>query len=300
MKYSLKREILYFVAGILLFLAVSGGGSYARAFGGDSTGAGTVSAGSSGSETFGTDGSGSGISSSSDVNVYTSYNYLPVGSYDSADIAIIQSLDFEERKVTLYNVDAARSYTLNYDGTTYVSDKYGTAMSIEQLNEGMIVNVNCYKSTRQLVDIQISPDAWTYDSVTRYNLGGINSTATIGDRTYALTKGVQVFSEFNGSLTEQFVLQELSVQKIAQSLYYWSEGATSEVDFIFSRKNMIVPVEAKAGLNVHAQSLKVFRKKYAPRIAVRTSLRDIKLDEGLLNIPLYELFNLGKILDTQN
>ncbi len=43
--------------------------------------------------------------------------------------------------------------------------------------------------------MQVSPDAWSYDSVTRYDLGGINSTATIGDRTYALTKGVQVFSE---------------------------------------------------------------------------------------------------------
>ncbi len=109
----------------------------------------------------------------------------------------------------------------------------------------------------------------------------------------------QIFSEFNGSLTEQFVLQELSVQKIAQSVYYWSEGATSEVDFIFSRKNMIVPVEAKAGLNVHAQSLKVFRNKYTPKIAVRTSLRDIKLNDGLLNMPLYELFNLSRILDAE-
>ena len=67
----------------------------------------------------------------SDVNVYTSYNYLPVGSYDSADTAILQSVDTEERTVTFYNTTAARNYTLNYDGTTYVSDRYGTPMSIE-------------------------------------------------------------------------------------------------------------------------------------------------------------------------
>lgn len=131
----------------------------------------------------------------SDVNVYTSYNYLPVGSYDSADTAILQSVDTEERTVTFYNTTAARNYTLNYDGTTYVSDRYGTPMSIEQLTEGTIVRVNFYKSTRQLVDIQVSPDAWSYESITRYDLGGINSTASIGDRTYALTKGVQVFSQ---------------------------------------------------------------------------------------------------------
>ncbi len=107
----------------------------------------------------------------------------------------------------------------------------------------------------------------------------------------------RIFSEFNGSLTEQFVLQELSAQRIAGSIYYWSEEAASEVDFIFSHRNMIVPVEAKTGLSVHAQSLKVFRGKYAPKVAVRTSLRDFRFNSGLLNLPLYELFNLKNILE---
>lgn len=107
----------------------------------------------------------------------------------------------------------------------------------------------------------------------------------------------RIFSEFNGSLTEQFVLQELSTLEISSSIYYWSEGATSEVDFIFSFNNMIIPVEAKGGMNVHAQSLKVFRSKYDPKVSVRTSLRDYRFDDGLLNIPLYKLFNLKRILE---
>lgn len=130
-----------------------------------------------------------------DVNVNTSYYYLPVGSYDSADTAILKSIDADMGTVTLYNTVADKSYTLIYDGTTYVSDKYGTAMSMAQLKEGMIVNVNFLKSTKQLVDIQISPEAWSYEKVTRYDLGGMNSTASVGDRTYSLTKGVQVFSD---------------------------------------------------------------------------------------------------------
>ncbi|MCR5594555.1 MAG: PEGA domain-containing protein [Lachnospiraceae bacterium] len=134
-------------------------------------------------------------SSSSEAVVYTTYNYLPVGTYDSADTAILKSVDHEAHTVTLYNTIAAKSYTLNFDGTTYASDKYGTTMSMEQMTEGTIVNVNFYKANKQLVNIQVSPDAWTYEEVTRYDLGGINSTATIGDRTYALTKGVQVFSD---------------------------------------------------------------------------------------------------------
>ncbi|MBO4900629.1 MAG: PEGA domain-containing protein [Lachnospiraceae bacterium] len=139
--------------------------------------------------------SGTGTGSTSEAVVYSTYNYLPVGTYDSADTAILKTIDREKKTVTLYNTVAARTYTLNYDGTTYALDKYGTTMSMAQMTEGTIVDVNFYKATKQLVNIQVSPDAWTYESVTRYDLGGINSTATIGDRTYALTKGVQVFSD---------------------------------------------------------------------------------------------------------
>lgn len=105
-----------------------------------------------------------------------------------------------------------------------------------------------------------------------------------------------VFREFMGSFTEQFVLQELHALEIAPTIYYWSEGATSEVDYIFSYKNHIIPVEAKAGLSVHAQSLRVFCSKYQPETAIRTSLKPFREDGILVNLPLYELWNLENVL----
>ena len=108
-----------------------------------------------------------------------------------------------------------------------------------------------------------------------------------------------VFTEFMGTLTEQFVLQEMESLEIASGIYYWSEGATSEVDYIFSYRNHMIPVEAKAGRNVHAQSLKQFCKKYEPEIAIRTSLKNYRQDDYLLNIPLYELWCLKEMLEEQ-
>ena len=105
-----------------------------------------------------------------------------------------------------------------------------------------------------------------------------------------------VFKEFSGALTEQYVLQELQAMEMASNIYYWSEGATSEVDFIFSYRNCIVPLEAKAGFVVHAQSLRVFCDKYKPDIAVRTSLKGFRIDKQLLNLPLYQLWNIKRIL----
>jgi len=106
-----------------------------------------------------------------------------------------------------------------------------------------------------------------------------------------------VFKEFKGSLTEQFVFQELQTAQIAPGIYYWSENARSEVDFIFQYHNNIIPVEAKAGLSVHAQSLRAFCKKYEPKFAIRTSLRNYRADGGLINLPLYLLWNCKAVLD---
>jgi len=56
------------------------------------------------------------------------------------------------------------------------------------------------------------------------------------------------------------------------------------------------PVEVKTGGSLQAKSLKVFRKRYAPRLAIRASLSNLRLDGGLLNVPLFALFNLESYL----
>ena len=106
-----------------------------------------------------------------------------------------------------------------------------------------------------------------------------------------IIEGDAIYNEFNGLLTEQFVLQELKNIKKVNTVYYWSNEFQSEVDFIFAYKSMIIPVEAKAGINVKAQSLKVYIKEYNPKIAIRYSLLNIKLDNNILNIPLYAIWN---------
>ena len=106
-----------------------------------------------------------------------------------------------------------------------------------------------------------------------------------------------IYNEFNGLLTEQFVLQELGSLKKINTIYYWSNEFQSEVDFVFAYKNLIIPVEAKAGINVKAQSLKVYMKEYNTKIAIRYSLQNIKLNDKILNIPLYAIWNTEKYLN---
>jgi len=95
-----------------------------------------------------------------------------------------------------------------------------------------------------------------------------------------------VFEEFNGLMAEQFVLQELA----GRELYYWVNEASAEVDFVGQFGRQIIPIEVKSGENVYAKSLRVYREKYHPELAVRMSLKALEDNDGLLNIPLYESF----------
>ena len=108
----------------------------------------------------------------------------------------------------------------------------------------------------------------------------------------AILDGIKIFEEFKGALTEQFVLSELAEKSFIRSIYYWTSEATAEVDFVFADNRNIYPVEVKAGENLQARSLKVYRERYSPKLAIRTSLSNLRRDEWLLNIPLFALFNL--------
>ena len=70
------------------------------------------------------------------------------------------------------------------------------------------------------------------------------------------------------------------------------------MDFIVQRDNSIIPVEVKAGENVKAVSLKKYAKEYAAEtpLMVRLSLLNLSLDGNVLNIPLFMIDQLDKLL----
>lgn len=85
-----------------------------------------------------------------------------------------------------------------------------------------------------------------------------------------------MFKEFNGSLTEQYVLQPLLCERDLNIYYYTNDNGRCETDFIVDNGENVVPVEVKAEINLKAKSLKMFTEKYSPKIAVRTSTADYK------------------------
>jgi len=111
----------------------------------------------------------------------------------------------------------------------------------------------------------------------------------------AVREGNRLFTEFKGALTENYVLQHL-VKNFEVLPRYWTSGNQAEVDFIIQVKNEIIPIEVKSDENVRSKSLSIYNGIYEPSVRIRYSLRNLKKDEGLINIPLFLVDYTEKLL----
>lgn len=110
-----------------------------------------------------------------------------------------------------------------------------------------------------------------------------------------LLDGDNLFVEFKGALTEQFVCQQLmTLDEFDGSIYYYTnERGSCEIDFVVDAGDKIIPIEVKAEINLRAKSLKTYRERFSPSLAVRTSMADYKEEDGLLDLPLYAIGTLA-------
>lgn len=97
----------------------------------------------------------------------------------------------------------------------------------------------------------------------------------------------QLFTEFKGALTEQYVLQQLVSETDMTPYYYSAENSRGEVDFLLQSERGIVPMEVKAEENLRAKSLRAFREKYHPEVSLRISMSNYRREEWMVNLPLY-------------
>lgn len=117
-----------------------------------------------------------------------------------------------------------------------------------------------------------------------------------GLRQSTLLDGNDLFTEFKGALTEQYVCQQLKTLEDLGLNYYTNDRNSCEVDFIVDTGEQIVPVEVKAEVNLKAKSLKTYQERFEPKISVRTSMADFKKENWLVNIPLYAIGQLKSIV----
>lgn len=97
----------------------------------------------------------------------------------------------------------------------------------------------------------------------------------------------ELFKQYKGALTEQFVLQEL--QQLEEALiHYWSpDESIAEMDFVIQYNGAVTPIEVKAEQNIKAKSIPVYIAQNHPARVIRTSLAPYHKGEKIEDIPLY-------------
>ncbi len=159
-------------------------------------------------------------------------------------------------------------------------------------NAGMAYKI--FRSTKPGLPIS------AYDDLTAFKLYvtdvGVLRRLSLLDPV-AFNEGVRLFTEFKGALAENFILQGL-VGQFEAIPRYWTSGGQAEVDFLIQRGNDILPVEVKADENVTSRSLALYAQKYAQntKIRIRLSLKNLKRDDGLINIPLFMIDHLDRLI----
>jgi predicted AAA+ superfamily ATPase len=109
-----------------------------------------------------------------------------------------------------------------------------------------------------------------------------------------LLLGDAAFTEFRGTLAEQYVLQQVVAHTptaSASPAYYWT-GKSAEVDFVVQLNGDAVPLEVKSAEHVRSLSLRSYLDRYNPAHAYRLSLAPYREQDGFINVPLYAIDTL--------
>lgn len=103
----------------------------------------------------------------------------------------------------------------------------------------------------------------------------------------AIVNGDQLFIDFKGALTEQYVMQQLRCVN-DMDIYYWSaDNSRGEIDFLVQYNGQIIPIEVKAAENLQSKSLRVFVDKYDGLHGIRFSMSNYREQDWMTNVPLY-------------
>ena len=99
-----------------------------------------------------------------------------------------------------------------------------------------------------------------------------------------------IFSEYKGGMTEQFILEEMKSHGEENIFYHKTDDGTRlEIDFLIQRNGKLLPIEVKAEGNVRANSLSNLLKQTPELHAIRYSMKPYIEQPQMTCYPLYAI-----------
>lgn len=155
--------------------------------------------------------------------------------------------------------------------------------ALQWLVDANLVN-KIYRSSAPKLPLSAYDDLSAF-KIYLVDVGLLNRLSLLSSSAFA--EGNRLFTEFKGALTENYILESLENQ-FETKARYWTDNIY-EVDFLIQHENQVIPIEVKAGINLKSRSLKKFTEKYKDevKLKIRFSLDNLKLDDDILNIPIF-------------
>lgn len=104
-----------------------------------------------------------------------------------------------------------------------------------------------------------------------------------------------IFEEYKGAFTEQYVLEQLICTSDTQVFFFNSDSSKLELDFLLQEGLLLVPIEVKAEENLRSKSLRQFKIDYPNSKPIRLSMSGFREQEWMTNIPLYAAHRVPKL-----
>ncbi len=131
-----------------------------------------------------------------DTSDDTGFVVTKAGTYDSSDEnAIIKDINKDNGTITFTNHELNRNYTLKYDGASKFFDRYGSSMSVDQMEQGEIVNITFLKNKKLLNSVKLAEDAWEIDDVREFEISSQNHFLRMAGGSYVFDDSIFVYAD---------------------------------------------------------------------------------------------------------
>lgn len=155
------------------------------------------------------------------------------------------------------------------------------------VDAGLVYKIHRCKEPRQPLNFYEDFDAFKLYLLDVGLLGALSKATP-----RQMLVGNNVFEEFKGAFTENYVLQQLVAMEDLDIYYFSKDNSKVEIDFLVQTQRRIIPVEVKAEENVKGKSFSQFVKTdHADKHlkGLRGSMRPY-IDQGWMeNVPLYSI-----------
>ena len=230
------------------------------------------------------------------VEIYLEGIYNTVIVRDIEDRQSRKEMNCGKRKIT--------DITLLKTIARYLASVIGSPISIKSITNYLISSGRKVSANTVSDYVDALTESFIFCSVDRFDIVG-KQLLKVNKKLYMVDLGLMgamvktdpaqvlikndIFKEYKGGMTEQYVLQQMKSKGVSPIYYHNTDNSRLELDFVIQRNAQMVPIEVKAEGNVRANSLTALLGKRPELHAERFSMLPYKVQGNLTNFPLYAI-----------